>query len=881
MAASARPNRGRGRGRGRGGVAQEMDKENVFGQRRQRNSLEKTNVWSEPKTERNGPQQAAKHSIPKEPASHVNDKKRELVMDEDSSSDEEIDENIVNKMLQAYGGKLGDQGDGVLTESRQNLQEACQSGANDCSVCLGKIRRTDAIWTCDSCFISLHLQCIQKWAQEGILQASLQNEDGDSQSAASVWSCPNCRSEKPMSQCPRRYMCFCQKVVSPPPHPWLAPHSCGDTCGRALRPDCGHRCLLLCHPGACPPCPQTVKAKCHCGGAQAKLRRCSSRTWSCGKTCSKLLPCGQHRCTQICHAGDCLPCPHTSQQPCLCKKRTTLRECASPRWSCGEVCGKPLPCGHHRCERVCHEGECGDCPRSGTRYCPCGKTALQLQCTEDVPPCGDTCDKPLPCGVHRCTRRCHTGKCESCLQMSRKKCRCGAREKTLPCQEEYKCDHKCTKMRNCYKHQCKRRCCSGDCPPCEQKCNKYLPCGNHKCPSLCHPGRCYPCPLMVELKCRCGSAKMSVRCGREKTIKPPKCKKPCLIPPDCHHKVRDPHTCHFNKCPPCKQVCGKVFPCGHTCPKKCHSAVIHKNTENKGPRTPWQPAPKMVISTVNEPCPPCEHPVPVQCLGKHETSDLPCSRAKPFSCRRACGRVLACTNHTCKWECHEVTGSPDDTKAGNNCQECEEGCSKERPEGCRHHCRLPCHEGPCPPCKKTNKTRCHCKAMALYLECNAWLLATKTEREEMQSCKGPCPRELACGHPCSKTCHSGPCSDPQSCTFKVAKRCQCKRRKKEFYCHEMRAGNASVECDDTCKQQKAARQQKEEEKARKEAEVENLKQQKDLDEYNRLMNKKKKTRKRREIVEEETFIEKYGKKMLVVAGGAAILCFAAYLLLLQ
>ena len=62
-------------------------------------------------------------------------------------------------------------------------------------------------------------------------------------------------------------------------------------------------------------------------------------------------------------------------------------------------------------------------------------------------------------------------------------------------------------------------------------------------------------------------------------------------------------------------------------------------------------------------------------------------------------------------------------QAGTNCQECEEGCSKERPEGCRHPCRLPCHAGPCPPCKKSVKMRCHCKAMALYVVCRSvhWL----------------------------------------------------------------------------------------------------------------------------------------------------------------
>lgn len=48
---------------------------------------------------------------------------------------------------------------------------------------------------------------------------------------------------------PRVYSCFCEKEINPPNHPWLVPHSCGEMCQKFLKPDCGHRCVLLCHPG--------------------------------------------------------------------------------------------------------------------------------------------------------------------------------------------------------------------------------------------------------------------------------------------------------------------------------------------------------------------------------------------------------------------------------------------------------------------------------------------------------------------------------------------------------------------------------------------------------------------------------------------------------
>ena len=46
-----------------------------------------------------------------------------------------------------------------------------------------------------------------------------------------------------------------------------------------------------------------------------------------------------------------------------------------------------------------------------------------------------------------------------CRQISVKTCRCGARKKELPCYKEYMCDTKCSKMKDCRRHQCKRKVC--------------------------------------------------------------------------------------------------------------------------------------------------------------------------------------------------------------------------------------------------------------------------------------------------------------------------------------------------------------------------------------------------------------------------------------
>uniref|UniRef100_A0A183EJS6 TIL domain-containing protein n=1 Tax=Gongylonema pulchrum TaxID=637853 RepID=A0A183EJS6_9BILA len=54
---------------------------------------------------------------------------------------------------------------------------------------------------------------------------------------------------------------------------------------------------------------------------------------SCGRPCSKELPCGVHYCKRICHPGPCLANNAPCQQPC------TVRRFGE---ACDHICG--LPC---------------------------------------------------------------------------------------------------------------------------------------------------------------------------------------------------------------------------------------------------------------------------------------------------------------------------------------------------------------------------------------------------------------------------------------------------------------------------------------------------------------------------------------------------------
>ena len=177
------------------------------------------------------------------------------------------------------------------------------------------------------------------------------------------WTCPKCRTSKTPSQIPQEYRCYCGKEREPQFDPWQTAHSCGSLCGRALG-GCGHKCLLLCHPGPCPPCAVTVSTSCHCGASRPTTRRCYSAAWACGGTCRKTLSCGSHQCEAPCHPGECGPCGKTSIQSCSCGKTKGARACSSPQYKCGTPCGKLLSCKHHSCDLICHSGPCPPCPLS-------------------------------------------------------------------------------------------------------------------------------------------------------------------------------------------------------------------------------------------------------------------------------------------------------------------------------------------------------------------------------------------------------------------------------------------------------------------------------------------------------------------------------------
>ena len=152
-------------------------------------------------------------------------------------------------------------------------------------------------------------------------------------------------------------------------------------------------------------------------GKHTSTRKCIEtdygKGFSCREVCGDLLPCGEHTCSQLCHTGLCGACEVPVVATCYCGKEQRnipcdqrdevlesfnygqvkplepsedLEEWFEGSFNCKKVCGRPLDCGHHTCQKPCHpqDEEAAHCPLSPDviSTCPCGKTPLTSLTTE-------------------------------------------------------------------------------------------------------------------------------------------------------------------------------------------------------------------------------------------------------------------------------------------------------------------------------------------------------------------------------------------------------------------------------------------------------------------------------------------------------------------
>lgn len=229
------------------------------------------------------------------------------------------------------------------------------------------------------------------------------------------------------------------------------------------------------------------------------------------------------------------------------------------------ICGRPLDCGRHSCQKKCCPGDCGPCPLNGVQHCPCGKRKFEMTCAQSAPTCDQRCNRSLPCG-HLCPDRCHIGPCAKCPLKQQRQCRCGRQSILVECTNlEARCQSRCPLPRSCGRHVCRKRCCPGSsrngdsgCPPCNEICGETLSCARHRCTAPCgHRGACLPCTFSQSIECSCGNVRIQFRCGEPQPSSGTnlKCSRSCQLGDlTCCH-LAPPHPCHrveLEPCPPCK-----------------------------------------------------------------------------------------------------------------------------------------------------------------------------------------------------------------------------------------------------------------------------------------------------------------------------------------
>lgn len=173
-------------------------------------------------------------------------------------------------------------------------------------------------------------------------------------------------------------------------------HRCPLVCGKRLT--CGqHVCEEPCHRGNCPTCWNVSfeDLSCHCGRTSLSAPiACGTRPPECNEPCAREHPCG-HLVTHNCHSDTaCPPCTALTEKWCFGhhEKRRAV-PCFLEGLSCGRPCLRDLPCGQHRCQQTCHAGEC---PSQAASRGPCTQpcTTARPSCGH---PCGEPCHPDIPC----------------------------------------------------------------------------------------------------------------------------------------------------------------------------------------------------------------------------------------------------------------------------------------------------------------------------------------------------------------------------------------------------------------------------------------------------------------------------------------------------
>ncbi|AAS51707.2 ADL213Wp [Eremothecium gossypii ATCC 10895] len=579
----------------------------------------------------------------------------------------------------------------------QTVLELRDGETYQCLICTVEMDASCPMYACHQCYRVYDYECIRRWA----LKATSTTVDR-------TWKCPNCYHVNRKVPPKNRHTCWCGKQVNLDPN-YINPNSCGQTCGA---PICQHGCSKLCHLGPHEECMVRIDFKCRCG----KL---------------------------------------TEEIPCYEAKA------AKRNFSCDQPCGLPMPCGIHKCERVCHNGPCGPCKEeiAGDIKCYCGLTTRNKMVCSEVSVVARSkvskykswigafaCDRmrevPYSCGKHSFHEKCiappSLPKRTPC-PYSPENCT------TCPCGKTQLAELGST-----------RTACTDHISSCGKVCGKQLSCGNHTCPMTCHDGNCMdPCLVITEQKCACEQRRFLVpcqfphspsctaKCESLMSCRRHRCAERCCSgrphsvkrnsrrrreSPDDESEVEAQHVClkdcnrvllcgihmcnykcHAGKCPPCLESDSNdlICPCGKTivpAPVRCGTKLPRCTHPCRNSLLDTWPCghspPSHNCHPLDEPCPPCTITVKKTCrCGKNEIRTF-CYN-DDVSCSRPCKKPLSYCNHFCQVPCH----------SDGQCQQtCKQACGLPR-KACEHVCKAKCHgHTACPesPCTEKKTITCSC-----------------------------------------------------------------------------------------------------------------------------------------------------------------------------
>jgi transcriptional repressor NF-X1 len=310
--------------------------------------------------------------------------------------------------------------------------------------------------------------------------------------------------------------------------------TCDNQCKKKL--PCGiHSCSKKCHLGDCGHCVELIGMSCRCGSTSSKIP-CALTYLDpsdpfveklkeeykiqfpilCDKVCNTTKNCVRHKCKTV-----CCPSKHSEFD-------------VQGNHICHQTCGRKLNCGKHSCDLPCHGLNCQPCAHiiRHRLVCKCGKTHIDppQHCGVKLPQCDHPCSIKRKCG-HAVKHNCHEkGECPPCVELIDKECSGQHQLVKVPCcATQISCGNSCDKPLGCGMHKCNRVCHNGECigsevnlkeKGCGQNCDKVLPC-KHLCNEKCHPLKLEcetECQQKVKITCECKHMSEIIDCGTAKNL---------------------------------------------------------------------------------------------------------------------------------------------------------------------------------------------------------------------------------------------------------------------------------------------------------------------------------------------------------------------------